>query len=94
MTRIAKAPDPRPLLDIGSYARRGPTSAPLSRGEIEPIARTVRRTPEVMVKVLSRGEGGPKGRPRIWAISGARARSLSRPMTGGRSRERRPWEIS
>jgi hypothetical protein len=57
MTLLARTPDPVPLLDIGSYARRGPTSAPLSRDRIELIGRTVRRTPEVMVKVLSRGGG-------------------------------------
>src|SRR3984893_13105817 len=46
----------RPLLDISSYARRGPGRRDrLSQDEIELIARTVRRTPEVMVKVLSRG---------------------------------------
>jgi hypothetical protein len=46
----------RPLLDIASYARRGPGQRErLSPAEIEIIARTVRRTPEVMVKVLSRG---------------------------------------
>src|SRR5438477_7690559 len=46
----------RPLLDISSYARRGPGRRDrLSRDEIELISRTVRRTPEVMVKVLSRG---------------------------------------
>lgn len=46
----------RPLLDIGSYATRGPGRRDrLSRAEIELISRTVRRTPEVMVKVLSRG---------------------------------------
>ncbi len=46
----------RPLLDIASYARRGPARRDrLSRDEIELISRTVRRTPEVMVKVLSRG---------------------------------------
>src|SRR5437762_3110662 len=46
----------RPLLDIASYARRGPARRDhLSQDEIELIARTVRRTPEVMVKVLSRG---------------------------------------
>src|SRR5207302_2106754 len=46
----------RPLLDIASYARRGPSRRDrLSQDEIELIARTVRRTPEVMVKVLSRG---------------------------------------
>ena len=46
----------RPLLDISSYARRGPGRRDrLSQDEIELIARTARRTPEVMVKVLSRG---------------------------------------
>jgi hypothetical protein len=45
-----------PLLDIASYARRGPGRRDrLSPAEIELIARTVNRTPEVMVKVLSRG---------------------------------------
>ena len=45
-----------PLLDIASYARRGPGRRDgLSQDEIELIARTARRTPEVMVKVLSRG---------------------------------------
>src|ERR1700724_2465407 len=45
-----------PLLDIASYARRGPGRRDhLSQDEIELITRTVRRTPEVMVKVLSRG---------------------------------------
>jgi hypothetical protein len=46
----------KPLLDIASYARRGPGRRDhLSRAEVELISRTVRRTPEVMVKVLSRG---------------------------------------
>jgi hypothetical protein len=46
----------RPLLDIASYARRGPGRRDhLSHEETELIERTVRRTPEVMVKVLSRG---------------------------------------
>lgn len=46
----------RPLLDIASYARRGPGQRDrLSSEEIALITRTVRRTPEVMVKVLSRG---------------------------------------
>jgi hypothetical protein len=45
-----------PLLDIASYARRGPGHRDrLSPAEVQQIARTVRRTPEVMVKVLSRG---------------------------------------
>src|SRR5580658_7089484 len=46
----------KPLLEIASYARRGPGRRDhLSHDEIELITRTVRRTPEVMVKVLSRG---------------------------------------
>jgi hypothetical protein len=48
--------DQRPLLDIASYARRGPGNRlSLSAAEIEHIRRTVNRTPEVMVKVLSSG---------------------------------------
>ncbi len=46
----------RPLFDITSYARRGPgRSDRLSPAEVQQIARTVSRTPEVMVKVLSGG---------------------------------------
>lgn len=46
----------RPLLDIASYARRGSGRRDrLSPEEIEVISRTVHRTPEVMVKVLTRG---------------------------------------
>jgi hypothetical protein len=44
------------LLDIASYARRGPGDrVQLTQEEIQLITRTVRRTPEVMVKVLSKG---------------------------------------
>src|ERR1700736_1217745 len=44
------------LFDLVSYARRGPGRRNhLLPGEIAQVARTVRRTPEVMVKVLSRG---------------------------------------
>lgn len=46
----------RPLFDIASYARRGPGRRDrLSPTEVQQIARTVSRTPEVMVKVLSGG---------------------------------------
>lgn len=45
----------RPLLDIASYARRGPGRRDrLSPAEIAQIARTVRRVPEAVVKVLPR----------------------------------------
>lgn len=46
----------RPLLDIASYARRGPDRRDrLGPEEIALISRTVSRTPEVVVKVLTRG---------------------------------------
>lgn len=45
----------RPLLDLGSFARLGPGRRDrLSSEELALIDRTVRRTPEVMVKVLSK----------------------------------------
>jgi Relaxase/Mobilisation nuclease domain len=44
------------LLEVASYGRRGPGSRdPFSPAQIGLIARTVRRAPEVMVKVLTRG---------------------------------------
>jgi predicted RNA-binding protein YlqC (UPF0109 family) len=46
----------RPLFDIASYARPGSSRRDrLSPEEIEQITLTVRRAPEVMVKVLTRG---------------------------------------
>lgn len=45
----------QPLLDIASYARRGPGRRDrLAPAEIDQISRTVRRVPEAVVKVLSR----------------------------------------
>jgi len=41
----------RPLLDVASYGRRGPGHRPLSKAEVAHISRTVRRAPEVLVKV-------------------------------------------
>jgi hypothetical protein len=49
----------RPLLDIFSFGRAGPQARlHFSRAQIEQIARTVRRTPEVMVKVTGGGTSG------------------------------------
>ena len=46
----------KPLLDIASYGRRGPTRRDhLSALEVAHFRRTVDRAPEVMVKVLSKG---------------------------------------
>lgn len=54
--RLIDLRDAKPLLDVASYARRGPGRRdPLSQAEIGLIDRTVRRVPEVMVKVLTRG---------------------------------------
>jgi hypothetical protein len=48
----------RPLLDIASYARPGPADRlHLAQEEIQLLSRTVRRAPEVMVKVLTKGGG-------------------------------------
>jgi len=53
---MASARGNEPLFFLASYARRGPGRRDrLSPGEIAQISRTVRRAPEVMVKVLSRG---------------------------------------
>lgn len=43
--------DQSPLLDVVSYGRRGPGHRPLSKAEVAHISRTVRRAPEVLVKV-------------------------------------------
>jgi hypothetical protein len=54
--RLISVGNEKPLLDIASYARRGPGRGDhLSQAEIQLVDRTVRRTPEVMVKVLIRG---------------------------------------
>jgi hypothetical protein len=54
--RLISVGDEKALLDIASYARRGLGRRDhLSQEETELIDRTVRRTPEVMVKVLCRG---------------------------------------
>jgi hypothetical protein len=51
-----------PLLDIASYGRGGPreTGCSLTPVQIEQIERTVRRTPEAVVKVLSRASNDLK----------------------------------
>ena len=56
MTRrpVRQASTAQPLLDVYSAARRGPPER-LSIPQIEQIRRTIRRTPEVMVKVTGGG---------------------------------------
>lgn len=72
-----------PLLDVASYGRRGPGHRPLSKAEIAHISRTVRRVPEVMIKVSGgartlRGVGqhldyiGREGREEVQADGGER----------------------
>lgn len=56
MTMLRTNFERRPLLDIASYARKGLGRRDrLSPPEIELISRTINRSPEVMVKVLTRG---------------------------------------
>jgi hypothetical protein len=54
--RIFRIREGEPLLDIASYGRGGPheTSVSLTPAQLELIQRTVRRTPEAVVKVLPR----------------------------------------
>src|SRR6202043_3840735 len=50
--RVVDLGTQRPLLDIVSYGRRSPGHpSALTAAQCDHIARTVRRTPEVMVKV-------------------------------------------
>src|ERR1700683_629726 len=54
--RLIKVESGHALLDIASYARRGPGDrVQLTQEEIQLLNRTVRRTPEVIVKVLTKG---------------------------------------
>ena len=68
-----------PLLEIASYGRRGPASnLRLTPTEIECIARTVTRAPEVMVKV-SGGAKSVRGASRISATLIGRVGLRSKP---------------
>jgi len=51
-----------PLLDVVSYGRRGPSESDgrLTPAQVEQIRRTVRRTPEAVVKVLPRASNDLK----------------------------------
>jgi len=49
------AAEGRPFLEIASLGRSAPSGGRLSAAQIEQIRRTVRRTPEVMVKVTGGG---------------------------------------
>jgi Relaxase/Mobilisation nuclease domain len=54
------SPNSEPLFDLLSYARRGPARRDrVSSADLAHIGRTAGRTPEVMVKVLSRGANDP-----------------------------------
>jgi hypothetical protein len=49
-----------PLLDVVSYGRGGPSATQLTPAQVEQIRRTVRRAPEVVVKVLPRASNDLK----------------------------------
>ena len=54
--RSLDGPGDRPFLDFVSHGRRGPSERPqLLPAQIEQIARTIRHTPEVMVKISGGG---------------------------------------
>jgi hypothetical protein len=56
MPSLRIEPVGKPLLDLRSFGRNGPGRRdPLSPADLAVITRTVRRTPEVMVKVLTQG---------------------------------------
>ena len=53
---LVSLPADAPWLDLGSYARQGPGRRDrLSPAHIAVISRTVRRTPEVVIKMLNQG---------------------------------------
>lgn len=57
MTMTGRRFHQAPLFDVASYARRGPGRRDRLAGpELEQLRRTVARAPEVMVKVLTRGQ--------------------------------------
>lgn len=60
--RILRFREGQPLLDIVSYGLGGPgeTNGRLTSAQVEQIQRTVRRAPEVMVKVLPRASNDLK----------------------------------
>jgi hypothetical protein len=75
----------RPLLDIASFARRGPGHRDrLSAAEIAHIGRTVQRTPEVMVKVLSKDSNNQRSVARHLNYIGRRGELELETDDGGR----------
>lgn len=67
-----------PLLNVASYGRHGPGHWPLTKAQIEHISRTVRRVPEVIVKV----SGGAR------SVRGVGAHGLHRPGGARRGADR------
>lgn len=79
----------RPLLDIGSYARRGPGHRDrLSSEELAIIDRTVRRVPEVMVKVLAKDSNNMRSVARHLDYIGRRGELELETDDGDRLQER------
>jgi hypothetical protein len=60
--RTVRVREGEPLLDIASHCRGEPreTGGRLTPGQLEQIQRTVRRTPEAVVKVLPRASSDLK----------------------------------
>ena len=75
----------RALLDVASYARHGPGRRDrLSVEEVALIGRTLRRTPEVMVKVLSKGSNNLRAVARHLNYVGRRGELELETDDGGR----------
>jgi hypothetical protein len=76
-----------PLFDLLSYARRGSSRRDqLSPGDIHQLARTVRRTPEVMVKVLPKSANTLSAVRKHLAYIGRKGELELETDDGGRSR--------
>ena len=79
----------RPLLDIGTFGRRCPGRRDrLSPEELAHIGRTVRHTPEVMVKVLTKDSNSPRAVARHLNYIGRRGELELETEDGDRIREK------
>ncbi len=85
--RVVDLRDEKPLLDVVSYGRRGPGHRPLTHAEVAHVSRTVRRVPEVMIKV-SGGARTLRGVQSHLDYIGREGKGEVETDEGGRLRER------
>ncbi len=85
--RIVDLREGRPLLDIVSYGRRGAGNGPhLTKEDIAQVSRTVRRVPEVMIKV-SGGARSMRGVASHLSYIGRKGEGITETDEGGRHQE-------